>query len=112
MERVNVLEQLVDEYFEKYPQANKSTLLVFLNENQYRVSQNYEHECRREDVIYELADSDYNTDIIPTELIEEMTDYYEDQLGDWGSENGWRYILNNVIDYFKEDLKEYKGSDE
>ena len=112
MEKIKVLDDLVEEYFEKFPQPTKSSLLVFLIDKQYKIAGDYEYKCHREDIIYELEDKEYDTDRIPNDLIDDMTDYFEDQLGDYGSENGWHNILNNVIDYFEEDLKEYKGSDE
>ena len=112
MKRINVLDSLVKEYFDKYPHPTPSNLLVFLNENQNKITANYMYIYHREDVINELEYCDYDINRIPNDIIEDMTDYYEDQLSDYGCDCGWHSILNNVIEYFEEDLEEYKTGDE
>ena len=107
-----VLDELSRVFFEKYPQPTKEDLYNFLVENEYKIANNYDKNCHKEDIMYELEDREYNISAIPPELIDDILYYFEDKLGDYGSESGWRTILDVVIDWYEEDLEEYKLEEE
>ena len=65
-----------------------------------------------EDVVNELEELGYDINFIPKTLIESIATSYDENLGDYGSENGWRYILENTIEQYEDDLKEYKNMEE
>lgn len=114
MERVNVLKELADTFFSvlsKY-EPTKESLEQFLADYQYKIAEDYDYNCHREDVINELEYCDYDINRVPDDIIDDMTDYYEEQLSDYGCDCGWHTILNNVLDYFEEDLKEYYVGEE
>ena len=102
------LEELAKEFFENNAKPTEEDLYKFLVDNEWKIADNYDKACHREDIIFELEDREYKISAIPTKLIDDMLYYFEDKLGDYGSECGWRTILNNVIEWFEEDLEEYK----
>lgn len=109
----NCIKDIAHLFFEKHPTPTEDDLYNFLAlvENQWKITNYYDKSCHREDIIYALEENEYDVDKIPTDLIDNMLEYFEDKLGDYGSECGWRDILNNVIEWYEEDLKEYKLED-
>lgn len=103
----NELRKLTKEFLHKNNQLLEEELYKFLLYNQYKIAENYNENCHREDIICDLEEKNYNIEKISDELIDEMLWHFEDQLGNYGSECGWRTILDNTIVYFKEELEEY-----
>ena len=104
----NKLKELAKEFCKKYSNPTEDDLYDFLVDNEWRIANNYEKSCHKEDIIYELEEREYDVSKISDELINDMLYRYEDSLGDYGSESGWRTILNNIIEMYEEDLEEYK----
>ena len=111
MENVK-LRQLAIEFFENNLNPTEDDLYDFLVDNEWRIANNYEKSCHKEDIIYELEERLYNISKIPDNIIESILEHFEDSLGDYGNECGWRTILNNTIEWFEEDLEEYKVEEE
>ena len=102
------LRQLAVEFCDKHIYANEDDIYNFLVDNEWRIADNYDKTCHKEDIMFELEEREYNINAIPDKLIDSILYRFEDMLGDYGNECGWRTILNNTMDYFEEDLEEYK----
>lgn len=79
-----------------------------IERNLWKLSDIYDKSCYLEDIKTELAGYDYDVDKIPDNLLESILETYIDKLADWGSENGWNYIIDDTINLYKNDLEEYK----
>lgn len=102
------LNLLAIEFFQKYSNPTEDDLYDFLVEKEWSIADNYDVKCHREDIIFELEESEYDVSKISEDLINDILYHFEDKLGDYGSECGWRTILDNTIEWFEEDLEEYK----
>ena len=102
------LKQLAIEFFENNLNPTEDDLYKFLVDNQWKIADNYDKDCHKEDIICELEERGYDVSKISNKLIDDILYYFEDKLGDYGSECGWRTILDNVIEWYEEDLEEYK----
>lgn len=104
----NKLKELAKRFFENKQNPTEEDLYEFLVDNEYKIAQNYESSCHMEDIKYELEEQGYDFKNINNELLGQILYRFEDKLGDYGSECGWRTILDNTIEWFEEDLEEYK----
>lgn len=114
----NKLKELAQEFFDKCITFQRvddqikafrvESLYKFLVDNQWKIADNYDKDCHKEDIICELEERGYDVSKISNKLIDDILYYFEDKLGDYGSECGWRTILDNVIEWYEEDLEEYK----
>lgn len=104
----NKLKELAKRFFENKQNPTEEDLYEFLMDNEYKIAQNYDRNCHIEDIKFELEEQGYDIKNISNELIVNIVWHFEDRLGDYGNECGWRTILDNTIEWFKEDLEEYK----
>ena len=104
---IRKLKEYLDNYFYD-GQLSKKDVQDFLVDKLYELSDLYDKDCHYENVISELIERDYDTIKMPNSLLDRIVDTYEEKLGDFGSENGWRYILDSVIEEYEDDLVEYK----
>ena len=105
------LRQLAIEFCDKHTYANEDDIYNFLVENEYRIAHNYDRTCIKDDFIFELEELGYNIKAIPQDLIENMLYSYEEKFEDYGTDCGWKSLLYSTIDWYKEDLEEYKLDD-
>ena len=105
------IKRLINDYFEDNETLQKD-VYDFVCHNLWHLYNIYDTECHYEDVVNELEELGYDINFIPKTLIESIATSYDENLGDYGSENGWRYILENTIEKYKDDLKEYKNKEE
>lgn len=111
IKRREQIKKLISDYFEDNETLQKD-VYDFVCHNLWHLYNIYDTECHREDVVDELEELGYKTDIIPETLIDDIVTSYDENLGDYGSENGWRYILENTIEDYEEDLRDYKNKEE
>lgn len=104
------IESLIDNLFEdKYINAkklSKKDILLWVVRNLWRFSDIYEYECHKDDIMNELYEKYFDRyGNIPDSLIESMVSTYQEKLADYGAENGWQYILDDVINDYKEEIE-------
>lgn len=107
-EKDDKLKLLAIEFFQKYSNPTEDDLYDFLVEKEWSIADNYDVKCHREDIIFELEEREYDVSRISEDIIESILWHFEDQLGNYGNECGWRTILDNAVEWFEEDLEEYK----
>ena len=103
---------LVKNFFALCEHPKEQDLLNWLMINNWRFARMYDHSCHTDDVICILTDWGYKVNEIPSSLIEEIVYEYEKSILNYGSESGWRDLLNSTIEDFGESLKPYEKEEE
>lgn len=103
------LKNLVHLFFVHY-EANEENLYNFLKEKQWEISRNYDFNEHKSTIIDELKQREYRVDMIPDDLINTITEKFEDNLYD--NDYHWVDCMDDAIDYLEEDLEEYKLEEE
>lgn len=101
----NKLRQLTNEFFNKCEIITKDALYQFLVDNEWKIANGYEKSCHREDILFELDEMGYKSNKVPTDIIDDILERYEDHLAD--SEE-WHWMLKDIISDYDCDLEEYK----
>lgn len=97
MKKQDKILEMAKQYFCENKKINANTLSAFLDKYIWRLYDIYDKQCKRSDIMIELAEREikYNDDDI-----EHILDRYEDYL----IENGaWRDCLNEAISTYFED---------
>lgn len=105
---MNVYKELIDKFLGEHSNPTRKDLYNFIINNEWRFCDTYMRNCHRQDIIDELIEREYETDKIPDDLIANIVYYFEEKLGDYGAESGWRIVLDWTLDEYEEDLAIYK----
>lgn len=101
----NKLKELAQEYFATYKTIDEQSLYTFLADNQWKIYAYYQKQSLEDTIRTELDEDNFDVKRIPETLIESMAYDLEEQIFD---EYEFRDMMSNIIDFYKEDLKEYK----
>ena len=101
-----VYEEMAVDFCIKHENPTIKDIYNLIESNAWKIYQEYERECHKEDLAIELEEQGLTAD---EDVFNYMLETFEDRLGD--SED-WHYILNGVIDDFRIDLVEIKGDEE
>ena len=98
-------EKMINNFLEQHKQPTVEDLYTFIIDNEWRIYSEYEKGCHKEDIYIFLEEDGFDRENLPDTLINNMLETYLD----WLSESDeWHFILNNVLNHYKEDLEEYK----
>lgn len=111
-EIIEETKELVRDLFSKCEHPKEQDFLNWLMINNWKLARIYDHSCHTDDVICILNDWNYRVDEIPSSLIEDIVYEYEKSILNYGSESGWRDLLNSTIEDFCDNLKPYEEEDE
>ena len=98
------LRQLAIEFFENHLNPTEDDLYDFLEENEWRIYADYQKQSLKNTITTEL-DEDFDVSKIPDNLIDDMAFTLEEMVYD---EYDFRDDMHELLDYYKEDLEEYK----
>ena len=101
-------EKMINNFLAEHKQPTAEDLYTFIIDNEWRIYHEYEKMCHKEDLLIMLDDNEIDRETVPEKLIGSMLETYEDRLAD---SDEWHFILNGVIDDYKQDLEEYKGGE-
>ena len=101
----NKLRELAKEFCKKNKNMNEDDLYIFLIDNQWKIYADYQKQSFENAIRTELDEQDFNVKDIPENIIQEMGLSLEETLLE---ENHFRDCINETIDWYKEDLEEYK----
>jgi hypothetical protein len=99
------LRQLAIEFFENHLNPTEDNLYKFLEDNAWKIYADYQKQSFENIIRMELDEQDFNVKDIPEYIIQEMGISLEETLLE---ENHFRDCINDTIDWYKEDLAEYK----
>lgn len=104
------LRQLAIEFFENNLNPTEDDLYKFLVDNEWKIYCDYDKRSHRQMVVYTLENRDFKVEEIPDDLIDSITERFEDILYD-DNDNHFESCLRYAIDDFGEDLQEYAVED-
>lgn len=116
----NKLKELAQEFFDKciifqgvddqLKAFRVENLYNFLVDNQWKIYADYDKMSHRQMVVYTLENRDFKVEEIPDDLIDSITERFDDILYD-DNDNYFESCLRYAIDDFGEDLQEYAVED-
>lgn len=102
----NKLRELAKEFCKQHTYANEDDIYNFLVENQWKIYADYQRQSFKNMIKMELDEQgDYNIKKIPEKLLDIMAEEFEEQIF---SEDNFRDCINETLDWYEEDLEEYK----
>lgn len=105
----NKLRELSKAFFENNEKPTEYELYKFLVDNEWRIYADYQKQSFKNMIKMELDErGDYNIKNIPDKLLDIMAEDFEEQIF---SEDNFRDCINETLDWYEEDLEEYKLED-
>lgn len=101
----NKLRELAKEFCNKNKYMNEDDLYIFLVENQWKIYADYQKQSLKNVVKQELDEQGFDVKNISEGIIEQMAFSLDELIFD---EDNFRDCMNQTIDWYKEDLEEYK----
>ena len=99
------LRQLAIEFFENHLNPTEDDLYDFLEENEWRIYDDYQINSFKNIIKIELDEAGYDVKNIPEKLLDFMAKDLEESAFD---EDRFRDGINGLFDWYRRDLEEYK----